>query len=76
MNQNLLLVIEAIIAKEYAYRHICISLGLHLKCVGVYCGDCLMNTAPIFVEDYSNLIIQVRDITNEQSINGNTQCNP
>ena len=72
MNQNLLLVIEAIIAKEYAYRHICTSLGLNHKCIGVYCGDCLMNTAPIYVGDYSNLLIQVRDITNEQSTNGNT----
>lgn len=65
MNINLILVIEAIIAKEYAYRHICTSLGLNLKCQGVYCGDCIMNSAPIFVGDYANLIIQVRDITNE-----------
>lgn len=65
MNINLILVIEAIIAKEYAYRHICTSLGLNLKCQGVYCGDCFMNSAPIFIEDYANLIIQVRDITNE-----------
>ena len=72
MNRNLILIIEAIIAKEYAYRHICTSLGLNLKCQGVYCGDCLMNTAPIYVGDYSNLIIQVRDITNEQSVNRNT----
>lgn len=72
MNRNLILVIEAIIAKEYAYRPICTSLGLNLKCTGVYCGDCLMNTAPTFVGDYSNLIIQVRDITYEQSINRNT----
>lgn len=71
MNRNLILVIEAIIAKEYAYRHICTSLGLNLKCEGVYCGDCLMNTAPIYVGDYSNLIIQIRDITYEQSTNGN-----
>lgn len=72
MNINLILVIEAIIAKEYAYKQICSSLGLILKCEGVYCGDCLMNTAPIFVGDYANLIIQVRDTTNEQSVNGNT----
>jgi hypothetical protein len=72
MNRNLLLVIEATIAKEYAYKHICTSLGLNLKCEDVYCGDCLMNTAPIYVGDYSNLIIQVRDITYEQSTNGNT----
>lgn len=75
MNKNLILVIEAIIAKEYAYRHnrhICSSLELTLKCEGVHCDDCLMHTAPIYVGDYSNLIIQVRDITYEQSTNGNT----
>lgn len=72
MNRNLILVIEAIIAKEYAYKRICTLPGLNLKCQGVYCNNCLMNTAPIFIEDYPNLLIQVRDITNEQSINGNT----
>lgn len=65
MNRNLILIIKAIIAKEYTYRHICNSLGLNLKCEGVYCGVCFMNTAPIFVGDYANLIIQVRDITYE-----------
>lgn len=72
MSINLIVVIEAIIGKEYAYKHICTSLGLNLKCEGVSCGDCLMNTAPIYVEDYSNLLIQVKDITYEQTINGNT----
>nr|DAV70454.1 MAG TPA: hypothetical protein [Caudoviricetes sp.] len=72
MNSNLIDIIKVLISKGFAYKSICIDLGINHLCTGCECNECLLNTSPLFISDYPNLLIQIKDITYEQSVNGNT----
>jgi hypothetical protein len=65
MNGDLIDIIEILIHEEYAWRYSCTFLGLNRKCTGCSCNECLLNTSPLYLTDYPNLLIQVKEITDE-----------